>query len=51
MNGNVKGTSVELTNMQSSSWLTTHFQALKAAATAAVTASPGRPSAGPPSRI
>ena len=43
MNGNVDGTSVDFTNMQSSSWLTTYFQALKTAATAANTAAPGRP--------
>jgi hypothetical protein len=43
MNGNVDGTSVDFTNMQSSSWLTTYFQSLKSAATAANTAAPGRP--------
>ncbi|MBS2535732.1 carbohydrate binding domain-containing protein [Catenulispora sp. NF23] len=43
MNGNVDGTSVDFTNMQSSSWLTTYFQALKTAATTADTVAPGRP--------
>jgi chitodextrinase len=43
MNGNIDGTSVDYTNMQSSSWLTTYFQSLKNAATAANTAAPGKP--------
>lgn len=43
MNGNVDGTSVDFTNMQSAGWLTTYFQSLKTAATAANTAAPGRP--------
>jgi hypothetical protein len=43
MNGNVDGTSVDFTNMQSSGWLTTYFQALKNAAAAASAAAPGRP--------
>ncbi|MCX4747623.1 carbohydrate binding domain-containing protein [Kitasatospora sp. NBC_01287] len=43
MNGNVDGTSVDYTNMQSASWLTTYFQSLKNAATAANAAAPGKP--------
>ncbi|WP_329582074.1 carbohydrate binding domain-containing protein [Kitasatospora sp. NBC_01250] len=43
MNGNIDGTSVDYTNMQSSSWLTTYFQALKNAASAANAAAPGKP--------
>lgn len=43
MNGNVDGTSVDFTNMQSSGWLTTYFQALKNAAAAASAAAPGKP--------
>lgn len=43
MNGNIDGTSVDFTNMQNGSWLTTYFQALKNAATAAGAAAPGKP--------
>lgn len=43
MNGNVDGSSVDFTNMQSASWLTTFFRALKDAASAANTAAPGKP--------
>ncbi|MEY9943811.1 hypothetical protein ABH937_000867 [Kitasatospora sp. GAS1066B] len=43
MNGNVDGTGVDYTNMQSASWLTSYFQALKNAATAANAAAPGKP--------
>jgi hypothetical protein len=43
MNGNVDGTDVDFTNMQSATWLTTYFQSLKNAAAAANTAAPGKP--------
>ena len=43
MNGNIDGSGVDYTNMQSSSWLTTYFQALRSAATAASTAAAGKP--------
>ncbi|GAB2688872.1 carbohydrate binding domain-containing protein [Kitasatospora kifunensis] len=43
MNGNIDGTSVDYTNMQSAGWLTTYFQALKNAASAANAAAPGKP--------
>lgn len=43
MNGNIDGTSVDYTNMQNASWLTTYFQALKSAAQAAQAAAPGKP--------
>ncbi|MBM9507796.1 carbohydrate binding domain-containing protein [Actinacidiphila acididurans] len=43
MNGNVDGTSVDFTNMQNASWLTTYFGALKNAASAAASAAPGKP--------
>ncbi|GAA1933626.1 carbohydrate binding domain-containing protein [Kitasatospora viridis] len=43
MNGNIDGTSVDWTNMQNSGWLTSYFQALKNAATAANAASGGKP--------
>lgn len=43
MNGNVDGTSVDYNNMQSSSWVSTYFSALKSAATAAASAAGGRP--------
>ncbi|TDT95550.1 carbohydrate binding protein [Streptomyces sp. 846.5] len=43
MNGNIDGTSVDYTNMQSASWLTTYFQSLKSAAQAAQAAAPGKP--------
>lgn len=43
MNGNVDGTGVDFTNMQSASWLTTYFQSLKNAAAAANAAAPGKP--------
>jgi hypothetical protein len=43
MNGNVDGSSVDFTNMQSAGWLTTYFQSLKSAASAAAAAAPGKP--------
>ncbi|HVV20222.1 MAG TPA: fibronectin type III domain-containing protein [Pseudonocardiaceae bacterium] len=43
MNGNVDGTSVDYTNMQNASWVSTYFTSLKAAATAASAASGTRP--------
>jgi hypothetical protein len=43
MNGNVDGADVAYNNMQSGGWLTTYFQALKAAAQSAATASAGTP--------
>ena len=43
MNGNIDGTSVDYTNMQNASWVTTYFQALKSAAQAAQAAAPGKP--------
>jgi hypothetical protein len=43
MNGNVDGSSVDYTNMQSSSWLTTFFQALRSAAQAASSAAGSAP--------
>ncbi|MFE0459550.1 carbohydrate binding domain-containing protein [Kitasatospora sp. NPDC058965] len=43
MNGNVDGSSVDYTNMQNAGWVSSYFQALKNAATAANTAAPGKP--------
>jgi hypothetical protein len=43
MNGNVDGSGVDFTNMRSAGWLTTYFQSLKSAATAATAAAPGKP--------
>jgi hypothetical protein len=43
MNGNIDGADAAFNNMQSASWLTTYFQSLRAAATAATSASPGAP--------
>lgn len=43
MNGNIDGTGVDFTNMQNSGWLTTYFQSLKQAASAAYSAAPGKP--------
>ena len=43
MNGNVDGSSVDYTNMQSSSWLTTFFRGLRSAAQAAATAAGSAP--------
>jgi hypothetical protein len=43
MNGNVDGSSVDYTNMQSASWLTGYFQAVRDAARAAASAAAGTP--------
>ncbi len=43
MNGNVDGSSVDYTNMQSTSWLTGYFQAVRNAARAAASAAAGTP--------